>query len=178
MNAIQRSRLARTLVKVIYPDAAYTLDQYYLRKAKAKYGAHKIARRFNVISDYDYVADYPNEYWAEHNDVVHYDYTKVYSRYDGELPSQYSLTYSASERDTVESISALISKRVNVAIVVDIPKGMPKPTTWGGLPAIDGDISDERYDDPRGVVVLLTAKGKAKKMEPSMGGFVKLGRVA
>jgi hypothetical protein len=44
------------------------------------------------------------------------------------------------------------------------------PDTYMGLPVFNGDESDLRFLDPKGVVVGLYAKGKAKKDE---SGFVK-----
>jgi hypothetical protein len=37
------------------------------------------------------------------------------------------------------------------------------PTTFMGMPVVDGDDTDIRHLDPQGVVVALYAKGKAKK---------------
>jgi len=186
-RSIMAARLARALLRIEEPYLAYVLDVYYLRKAVAKYGAGKIARRANVISDYAIEDQYPAAYWAEFAGVIHYDYTKVKPRaFDsvagGEWiaagtgkawPSNYSLTYSASERDTLDSIRSMVASGVNVAVVVAHPVAEAKPSQWFGMPAINGDESDERYLDPRGVVVLLSAKGKAKKVTPSLQGFVK-----
>jgi len=62
---------------------------------------------------------------------------------------------------------------VNVAVVCDTPAKQPKPAEWFGLPAIDGDLSDERWLDPQGVVVLLSAKGQARKQAVGWNKFVK-----
>jgi hypothetical protein len=43
------------------------------------------------------------------------------------------------------------------------------PATYMGLPVIDGDETDLRFLDPKGVIVGLKAKGKAKK---DTSGFV------
>jgi hypothetical protein len=44
------------------------------------------------------------------------------------------------------------------------------PETYNGLPVYNGDESDLRFLDPKGVIVGLYAKGKAKK---DTTGFVK-----
>ena len=49
-------------------------------------------------------------------------------------------------------------------------KNSPMPEMWNGLPVFNGDESDLRFLDPKGVVVGLYAKGKAKK---DNSGFVK-----
>ena len=43
------------------------------------------------------------------------------------------------------------------------------PSHWQGIKVIDGDDSDLRFQDPRGVIVGLLEKGLAKKDET---GFV------
>jgi hypothetical protein len=43
------------------------------------------------------------------------------------------------------------------------------PETWKGFKVIDGDKTDERFLDEKGVVVGLKAKGDAKK---DQSGFV------
>ena len=43
------------------------------------------------------------------------------------------------------------------------------PKTWQGKPVINGDESDLRFLDPKGVIVGLKAKGQGKK---DTSGFV------
>ena len=50
------------------------------------------------------------------------------------------------------------------------------PETWNGRPVIDGDLSDLRFLDSRGVIVGLKAKGSARKAQ--VGGFIQIGRAA
>jgi hypothetical protein len=59
---------------------------------------------------------------------------------------------------------------MNVAVVFGVPKSKPLPVGYLGRPVFNGDDSDLRFLDPRGVVVGLYAKGKAKK---DTTGFVK-----
>ena len=58
----------------------------------------------------------------------------------------------------------------NVATVFGIKKSQPMPETYNGVSVFNGDESDLRFLDPKGVVVGLYAKGKAKK---DTSGFVK-----
>ena len=51
-----------------------------------------------------------------------------------------------------------------------IKKTLPMPEIYEGLSVFNGDDSDLRFLDPKGVVVGLYAKGKAKK---DTSGFVK-----
>jgi hypothetical protein len=98
--------------------------------------------------------------------VPFYDYTKRANRKN--LPENYRLTFSRSEDNNDDCIQA-IRNGMNIAVVFsgNLPtefvfrhsreRGMH--TT---LPVIDGDEHDFRYDDPRGVIVGLRAKGKAR----------------
>jgi len=99
--------------------------------------------------------------------VPFYDYTPNKQRMldflDGKLPENYSLTFSRKE-DNEDSCDEVMGRGGNIAAVFsDIPE------TWKGKVCFNGDESDLRFLDPRGVVVALKAKGKAKK---DTSGFV------
>ena len=97
-----------------------------------------------------------------------YDYTKVLGRKVNEVKN-YQLTFSAADGNDVDVVKA-IAQGYNIATVFGIKKTLPMPDTYMGLPVFNGDESDLRFLDPKGVVVGLYAKGKAKKDE---SGFVK-----
>lgn len=125
--------------------------------------------------------------------VQFYDYTKRHNRKD--LPANYHLTFSLAEGNDDNAFWAL-RQGMNVAAVFrKVPKVFHLPRTrdrdcvetgaslqtmsngitrWVGnvaeIPVVDGDESDLRFLDPRGVIVGLKAKGKARK---DTTGFVK-----
>jgi hypothetical protein len=101
-------------------------------------------------------------------DNIFYDYTKVLGRKVADI-SNYSLTFSAADGNDADVVKA-IAQGYNIATVFGIKKTLPMPDTYMGLPVFNGDESDLRFLDPKGVVVGLYAKGKAKKDE---SGFVK-----
>lgn len=96
--------------------------------------------------------------------IQFYDYTKVVKRLQKYAGTNYHLTFSRSEINEAESIEALKAGH-NVAVVFRDEL----PETWHGFPVVNGDESDLRFLDPRGVVVGLKAKGKARK---AVSGFV------
>ena len=96
--------------------------------------------------------------------IQYYDYTKWPSHLRKDLPANYHLTFSRSELTTTEDIKREIDSGRNVAGVFDVV-----PSTWEGLPVIDGDSNDLRFLDTQGVIVGLKAKGAAKK---DTSGFV------
>jgi hypothetical protein len=101
-------------------------------------------------------------------DNVFYDYTKVLGRKVADIPN-YSLTFSAADGNDNDVMKA-IAQGYNIATVFGIKKTEPMPEFYNGLPVFNGDESDLRFLDPKGVIVGLYAKGKAKK---DTTGFVK-----
>jgi len=100
--------------------------------------------------------------------VTFYDYTKILGRKIQQYDN-YSLTFSAADGNDVDVIRAM-KQGLNVATVFGIKKTLPMPESYNGVPVFNGDESDLRFLDPKGVVVGLYAKGKAKK---DTTGFVK-----
>jgi len=94
--------------------------------------------------------------------VQFYDYTKNHTRFERVLPSNYQLTFSRSECNG-DTVTKLLEKGENVAVVFAIKKGNDLPTTWQGREVIDGDLHDLRFLDGKNKVVGLRAKGFAKK---------------
>ena len=110
---------------------------------------------------------YTNIFYA-FPEVTFYDYTKILGRKIKMVPN-YSLTFSAADGNDAD-VYAAIQQGYNVATVFGIKKTLPMPETYNGLPVFNGDESDLRFLDPKGVIVGLYAKGKAKK---DTTGFVK-----
>jgi hypothetical protein len=96
--------------------------------------------------------------------VQFYDYTKRSNRRD--LPANYHLTFSLAEDNDSRAREAA-RNGANIAVVFRNDKF---PSTFMGMPVVDGDADDLRFLDGRGVVVGLKAKGPAKK---DMSGFVR-----
>jgi len=87
-----------------------------------------------------------------------YDYTKRIDRMnsflDGELPANYHLTFSRSEKTKDEIVKSILKRGGNVATVY--AETLP---VWDfDAEVIDGDADDLRFKDPRGKVVGLTYK--------------------
>lgn len=166
-NSVQKARTAKTIFYVKDREAFLaTLKENVtavIRKAKAKKMTPVI--RLNGTSDIG---------WERYTVIQafkktrFYDYTKSFARMmaflDGKLPSNYSLTFSRSETNESQCLE-ILNRGGNVAVV--FRKALP--THWKGYPVINGDENDLRFLDPKGVVVGLTAKGKAKS---DTSGFV------
>ena len=107
--------------------------------------------------------------FAAFPEVQFYDYTKVLGRKVKDIPN-YHLTFSAADGNDSDVFKAMTLFGMNVAVVFGIKKTLPMPEDYKGVPVFNGDDSDLRFLDPKGVVVGLYAKGKAKK---DTSGFVK-----
>lgn len=92
--------------------------------------------------------------------VQFYDYTKLTNRVN--LPSNYHLTFSRSESPTNQANVNFLKGKVNIAVVFATKKGAALPSSYLGLPVVDGDDTDLRFLDPHGVIVGLRGKGDAK----------------
>jgi hypothetical protein len=106
--------------------------------------------------------------FAAFSEVQFYDYTKILGRKVKDI-ANYHLTFSAADGNDDDVMSAM-TQDMNVAVVFGIKKNSPMPETYGFRYVFNGDDSDLRFLDPKGVVVGLYAKGKAKK---DTTGFVK-----
>jgi hypothetical protein len=93
--------------------------------------------------------------------IQFYDYTPNHTRVKALTGhwSNYHLTFSRKEsRANHAQAEKLLTMGVNVAAVyLDAAKAVEK------LGAVDGDLHDLRFLDPKGKIVALKAKGDAKK---------------
>jgi hypothetical protein len=89
--------------------------------------------------------------------VQFYDYTKVLGRKVAHLPN-YHLTFSKADGNDADVAKALAQGLSVVAVYDEIPQGVPS-----------ADETDLRFLDPRGTMLGLKAKGRAKK---DYSGFV------
>lgn len=120
-----------------------------------------------------------------------YDYTKGRARAlrsaaadrgaDPAWPSNYRLTWSASEQDTEQDIVAMLREGCGVAVPfhAEAHAEMLRRSTWRGFRVIDGDTHDVRPLDReqngipqgQGYVCALRAKGLRGKRDAS--GFIR-----
>lgn len=169
MPAPQRAQAVRTAFLISHPFEAGLLIGAEIRKAIRRYG--RINLRLNITSDIRWELVAPDMVQALADaGVLMYDYT-AWSPADREASTDYSLTYSAKEpsHTSDEYLRGILVFGGNVAMPFDTPRGKALPETWQGFRVIDGDKSDERRNDPRGVVVGLRAKGHEWKRDNSAG---------
>ena len=99
--------------------------------------------------------------------IQFYDYTKDFKRLSAIQGywKNYHLTLSLTESNLKPLLLVVKKWKINVAAVFRDEL----PESWHGIEVINGDETDLRFLDKRGVIVGLKAKGKAKK---DVSGFV------
>lgn len=106
--------------------------------------------------------------------VQFYDYTKVTKRMLASLergerwPTNYHLTFSRTEANEDDCVKVTMRGGTVAAVFTSakakacIAEGWAPVAEGLLLPCVDGDAHDYRPDDPKGTVIVLKAKGKAK----------------
>ena len=176
-NVIQQARIRKT--KLFFNNrtefmALLVKDIELAIKQAAKKGLQPVFR-LNGTSDlafekYEVIRNgqlFKNIFEA-FSDIQFYDYTKILGRKINNI-SNYHLTFSAADGNDGDVQKAMV-QGYNVAVVFGIKKTEAMPESYNGVTVFNGDDSDLRFLDPKGVVVGLYAKGKAKK---DTSGFVK-----
>ena len=161
-STVQQARKNKTLMFFEQREAFMAQlhkDIKSLKKKAAKLGMTP-AVRLNGTSDIEWTRTGIMDAFPE---IQFYDYTKVLNRLTKERPANYHITFSKNEANSVECFLAL-KLGYNVAVVFD-----RLPTEWMGHQVQDGDDTDARFLDPKGYVIGLKAKGKARK---DNSGFV------
>lgn len=178
MNSVMLSRLRKTLYFNQYRDQFMLQLQSELirRRAKAKRKGYKLIVRLNGTSDVRWENEPIGHAYANIMqalpDIQFYDYTKIANRKNA--PANYDLTFSYSG---VEAYQPFVAKAVangdRIAVVFRnraiVDAMLANGETFLGLPVVDGDDTDIRHLDPKGAVVALYAKGKARR---DQSGFV------
>ncbi len=166
-NVIQQARIRKT--KAFFENRQAFLNELTVEIIKTIKSAEKKnlipVFRLNGTSDIAWekyeVANGKNIFQM-FPDVQFYDYTKIVGRKVSHIPN-YHLTFSKADGNDMD-VRLAASNGMNVAAVFH-----KLPETYIGRPVINGDETDLRFLDPKGVIVGLKAKGKAKK---DTSGFV------
>ncbi|MBT1154411.1 hypothetical protein J1C56_02275 [Aminobacter anthyllidis] len=191
-NSIVKARIAKTQ-RYFKHRAAFMAELVKNIEAFVRYCERKGVKpavRLNGTSDIQWefghpvyrTTDFDTEFgpWVgEYDSIFHafpevqfYDYTKVYKRAYRKLPANYALTLSYSNAHPAYSMAVQTAMRetgINVAVVYRTKELRDAHAARGyGIfqevrPVIDGDETDMRFTDPKGVIVGLYAKGPARR---------------
>lgn len=169
-----RGRFYLTTRQRVLKTVAYHIDQrrfvdtlkVSIRKLKTKAKNKGMIPVVRLNGTSDIAFDTKTDIIQEFSDTQFYDYTKIPQRFLFPLPKNYSLTFSLSEDNEVDA-RFVLSRGENVAVVF---KDGILPKEYMGYPVVNGDDTDLRFLDPKGCIIGLKAKGRAKL---DTSGFVK-----
>jgi hypothetical protein len=130
---------------------------------KANKDGYKFSVRLNGTSDIDWANVYHNgkNVFEIFPDVVFYDYTKNPDKYNNK-PENYHLTFSYTGRNWY-LCKALLEQRNNVTVIFKTKHEIDLPKYFMNYLVINGDITDSRIDDAKGIIVGLKFKHIANK---------------
>lgn len=160
-NIIIPARIRRTKLFVEHYEffMRWMVAEMKSAQRKSKKDGYSFSARLNGTSDID---------WTEQRidgktifeifpDVQFYDYTKNPGMFLKDLPENYHLTFSYSGRNG-KFVERVLNKKHNVAVVFDVNRNDKLPETWNGYKVVDGDLTDYRPNDGKGVIVGLRWK--------------------
>jgi len=162
-NTIQRARIRKT--NEFFNDREQFMFDLYHDIVKAKKFAEKQGLipvfRLNGTSDLSWekytVGTTDMNLFQLFPTTQFYDYTKILGRKVSQYPN-YHLTFSKADGNDSDVAEALMQGMSVVAVYDKIPEGVPS-----------ADETDLRFLDPKGTMLGLKAKGRAKK---DYSGFV------
>ena len=103
--------------------------------------------------------------------VQFYDYSKAPLKKKNNLPKNYDITYSYSDKKTAlkESLEYLENEKARVSVVFS--GNLPK--TWNGYKVLNADNSDLRFLEDKNIICGLKFKGSKKNLKEGIkDGFV------
>ena len=166
-DTVKRGRAAKVAFMLADPVGFMAILADEIRKAgkRAAKRGDKVAFRLNAFSDIPFERYLPADVFTVGE---FYDYTKWPIRLRPSMPN-YKLVRSVTERHTVADVADMLAANEVPVVVFDAPR-YSLPSEWHGMPVVDGDVTDERFNDS-GVIVGLSIKGRKRAARES--GFAR-----
>lgn len=166
MTVIQDARIKKT--RLFYEEPEFFMNWMFAeirsKQAKAKREGFYFSVRLNATSDIDWqnVKISGQTIFEIFPDIQFYDYTKNPNKFINK-PVNYHLTLSYTGRNWVQC-EALLKIGVNVAMVFNVKSENLIPAMYKGYKVINGDLTDYRVDDAKGIIVGLKWKRIANRV--------------
>lgn len=167
-DRIKNSRIKKT--KLFFEDnlyfMAWMIAEIKSYKQKAQEKGLKFSIRLNGTSDIDWTQPTFNgkNVFEHFPDVQFYDYTKNIGKFLNNKPSNYNLTFSyTGHPNNVSNCLRLLESGQNIAVVFNVKNENELPKTFMGYTVINGDETDFRPNDGKGVIVGLKWKNIGNK---------------
>ena len=166
INRIETARIKKT--KLFYEHTEFFMQWMFAeiksKQAKAKREGFYFSVRLNATSDIDWqnVKINGKTIFEIFSDVQFYDYTKNHNKFDYIAPN-YHLTLSYTGRNW-SKCTAMLAKGHNVAMVFNVKHESQIPAMYKGYKVVNGDLTDYRVDDAKGIIVGLKWKRIANRV--------------
>lgn len=165
IDNIKNARIKKTKIFFEHQDffMQWLIADIKSKKALAEKKGYYFSVRLNATSD----IDWQNVLYLGENifqlfpDVNFYDYTKNASKFINK-PKNYHLTYSYTGRNW-NQCKVLLEQGHNIAMVFNTTNETELPTEYKGFKVINGDLSDYRIADGKGIIVGLKWKRIANR---------------
>jgi len=157
---IKDARIKKT--RLFYEEPEFFMNwmiaEIKVAQAKAQKDGFFFSVRLNGTSDIDWqnVKISGQSIFEIFPDILFYDYTKNINKFDYLAPN-YHLTYSYTGRNW-ELCEALLKKGHNVAVVFNVKNEKLLPAMYKGYNVINGDLTDYRIADAKGIIIGLKWK--------------------
>ncbi len=162
---IKNARIKKT--KLFYEQSEFFMkwliaDIIAQQRIAKKQGMY-FSVRLNATSDIDWANVRANgkNIFEIFPDVQFYDYTKNPNKFINK-PDNYHLTFSYTGRNW-NACQVLLERGFNIAVVFNVKKETKLPDTFNGYKVINGDLTDYRVDDAKGIIIGLVWKRIANR---------------
>jgi len=159
-HKIENARIKKTRLFYEEPEffMAWMIAEIKAKQAKAKREGFFFSVRLNATSDIDWQNVRVNglNIFEIFPDILFYDYTKNANKFLNIAPN-YHLTLSYTGRNW-HACEAMLKRGFNVAMVFNVKNEIDLPAMYKGYNVINGDLTDYRIDDAKGIIVGLKWK--------------------
>lgn len=155
IGSTPRTRLARTLLTLVHPAEALELTRAALIGERDRYGRDAVRWRMNIGDDVRWELVAPGLLGI----VPAYAYTKHPVADRPEIPSLTRIVYSVDEHWSEKQVIDTCAEGHSVAMVFDIGRNEQLPSSWRGVAVVNGNVTDDLWAHPYGVIVGLNPKG-------------------
>lgn len=164
-NRITNSRITKTKLFYEQPEffMAWLIAEITANKSKAERQGAGFSVRLNATSDIDWQNVRINGFniFEIFPDIQFYDYTKNPNKFNN-LPTNYHLTFSYTGRNW-NTCKTLLTHGYNIAMIFKVKNAKQLPDTYHGFEVVNGDLTDYRVADSKGVIIGLAWKHIANK---------------
>lgn len=166
LDKIKKARIKKT--KLFYEETNFFMQwaiaEIRMYKARAKRQGFYFSVRMNATSDINWqnVKIDGLNIFQIFPDVQFYDYTKNAMKFENK-PLNYHLTFSYTGRNSA-LCEVLLQSGVNIAVVFKVKHESELPKTFMNHNVINGDLTDYRISDAKGIIVGLKWKRIANRV--------------